>query len=150
MLQDGRKKISSGEDAAFGADASSKKEKWKGKCFGGDCNNCGWPGYKECDCWEEGGGKAGQALKNWKSHGKKPKDEKSKKSSASANATSTVEPDSAWFTTLDSGSSTDDHIDVFLARNESIPELYDSGASQHLSPCRKRFINFVAISPKPI
>ena len=136
-LQDGGKKKSSGEDAAFGADASSKKGKWKGKHFGGNCNNCSWPGHKERDCWEEGGGKAGQAPKNWKLHGKKPKDEKSKKSSASVNATSTAEPDSAWLTTLDSGSSTDDHIDVFLAQNESIPELYDSGTSQHLSPCRE-------------
>ena len=77
----------------------------------------------------------GQALKNWKLHGKKPKDEMSKQSSASANATSTEEPDSAWFTTLDSRSSTDDHIDMFPAQTESIPELYDSGASQHLSLC---------------
>ena len=150
MLQDGREKKSSGKDAAFGADASSKKGKWKGKCFGGDCNNCSWPGHKECNCWEEGGGKAGQAPKNWKSHRKKPKDEKSKKSSASANVTSTVEPDSAWFATLDSGSSTDDHIDVFLAQNESILEFYDSGASQHLSLCHEQFIKFVAIPPKPI
>ena len=115
MLQDGRKKKSSGEDAAFGADASFKKGKWKGKRFSGNCNNCGWPGHKECNCWEEGGGKAGQAPKNWKSCGKEPKDEKSKKSSATANVTSTAEPDSAWFTTLDSGSSTNDHIDMFLA-----------------------------------
>ncbi|KAF8548566.1 hypothetical protein OG21DRAFT_1381450, partial [Imleria badia] len=29
-------------------------------------------------------------------------------------------------------------------------ELYDSGASQHLSPSRERFLNFVSIPPKPI
>ena len=150
MLQDGGKKKSSGKDAVFGADASSKKRKRKGKHFGGDSNNCSWLSHKEHDCWKDGGGKAGQALKNWKLHRKKPKDEKSKKSSASVNVTSTVEPDSAWFTTLDSGSSTDDHIDMFLAQNESILELYDSDASQHLSPCCKQFINFVAIPPKPI
>ena len=78
MLQDRGKKKSSVEGTAFGANASSKKGKWKGKHLGGDCNNCGWHGHKECDCWEEGGGKAGQALKNWKSCGKKPKDENSK------------------------------------------------------------------------
>ena len=51
MLQDSRKKKSSdGEDTAFEADASSKKGKWKGKHFGGDCNNCSLPGHKEYDC----------------------------------------------------------------------------------------------------
>ena len=29
-------------------------------------------------------------------------------------------------------------------------ELYDSGASQHLSPYHKHFVNFVDITPKPI
>lgn len=54
-LQDGgKKKPSGGEDAAFGADASFKG-KGKGKQrFGGSCYNCGWPGHKTHDCWEEG------------------------------------------------------------------------------------------------
>ena len=32
----------------------------------------------------------------------------------------------------------------------SIPELYDSGVSQYLSPSHKHFVNFVSIPPKPI
>ena len=70
------------------------------------------------------------------------KSKKSKKSSVSTNTTSTEEPDS--------GSSINDNIDVFLASNESIPELYDSGTSQHLSSCCEQFINFVTIPHKPI
>ena len=53
-LQNGGKgKSSSSKDAAFGADALSKKEKGKGKKFGGDCWNCGWSGHKHPNCWEE-------------------------------------------------------------------------------------------------
>ncbi|KAF8547405.1 hypothetical protein OG21DRAFT_1380787, partial [Imleria badia] len=32
----------------------------------------------------------------------------------------------------------------------SITKLYDSGASQHLSPCQDQLINFKTIPPKPI
>ena len=60
MLQGGGKgKTPSDKDAAFGANTSSKKGKWKGKKFGGDCYNCGWSSHQNSDCWEEGGGKAG-------------------------------------------------------------------------------------------
>jgi len=34
--------------------------------------------------------------------------------------------------------------------NEETIELYDSGASQHMSPYRHRFLNFKSISPHPI
>ena len=34
--------------------------------------------------------------------------------------------------------------------NSSIPEPYDSGASQHLSPCHKQFLNFTMILARPI
>ena len=35
--------------------------------FDSNCNNCGWYRHKGCDCWEDSGGKAGQAPKTWKS-----------------------------------------------------------------------------------
>ena len=42
-LQNGGKgkNASTGKDAAFRADALSKRGKWSGKKFGGDCHNCG-------------------------------------------------------------------------------------------------------------
>ena len=60
------------------------------------------------DCWDEGGGKEGQALKGWRSHGKKVKDlnpkdlsqsGKGKQSSAKANTAEVEmkEPDGMWF-----------------------------------------------------
>jgi len=44
---------------------------------------------------------------------------------------------------------------AFLAGGDApergvITELYDSGATRHMSPFRDKFINFEAIIPKPI
>ena len=156
MLQGGEKgKTSSGEDAAFGANASSKKGKWKGKKFGSDCYNYGWFGHQNSDCWEEGGEKASQAPKGWKPRGKKTKDDKNKnKSSVYANGTmskkDSAQPDSAWLAVLDPESPTTGVIDAFIACNGNVPELYNSGASQHLSLCHEYFLNFISIPPKPI
>ena len=61
-----------------------------------------------------------------------------------------AQPDSAWLTVLDPKSPTTGVIDAFVARNGNFPELYDSGASQHLSPYHECFLNFVSIPPKPI
>ena len=116
----GKEKSLSSEDAAFGADVSSKKGKGKGKKFGGDCWNCSWSGHKHPNCWEEGREKAGQAPKGWKPHGKKVKDDKSKsKSSVSMNVTTsnkdTTQPDSAWLAVPESKSLIPNQTNVFLA-----------------------------------
>ena len=116
----GKGKSSSSKDVAFRADTSSKKGKGKGKKFGGDCWNCGWSGHKHPNCWEEGGGKASQAPKGWKPHGKKVKDDKSKsKSSVSVNVTTsdkdTTQPDSAWLAMPESESLIPNQTNVFLA-----------------------------------
>ena len=130
-LQDGRKSKGKAvpEDAAFGADASRNRKGQRKKVrFNGTCHNCSWLGHKSCDCWEEGGGKAGQAPKGWKSCGKKSKDLKDSKACSSAHIAD--EPDCVWLALMDSPA------DSYLACTDTmgIPELYDSGASQHLSP----------------
>jgi len=66
VAQSGGKAKSKDDDVAFTAD-SSKRNKGRKPKFNGDCNNCGWTGHMGRDCWEEGGGKAGQAPKGWKS-----------------------------------------------------------------------------------
>ena len=151
----GKGKTPLGKDAAFGTDVLSKKGKWKGKKFSGNCYNCGWSSHWNSDCWEEGGGKASQAPKGWKPRGKKTKDNKNKnKSSVSMNVTTSekdsAQPDSAWLTVLDPKSPTTGIIDAFVACNGNLSELYDSGASQHLSLCCEHFLNFISIPPKPI
>ena len=144
-LQDGGKSKgkAASEDAAFGADASRNGKGQRKKVrFNGTCHNCSWSGHKSCNCWEEGGGKAGQAPKGWKSRGKKSKDSKDLKASVHI----VDEPDCAWLALIDSPA------DSYLAcvDTTSVPELYDSSASQHLSPSREQFLNFVSIPPKPI
>ena len=146
-LQDGRKlkeKAAASEDAAFGADTSkNRKGQWKKFKFTGTCHNCGWMGHKggDCweeggDCWKEGGGKAGQAPKGWKLHGKKPKDSKDPKNPKGSTLAHTADqPDCVWLALIDPPT----EVNSYLARTDttSVPKLYDSGASQHLSPSRK-------------
>lgn len=137
------------EDAAFTANSSDKKG---GQCkprFTGTCHNYGWSGHKSSDCWEEGGGRAGQAPKGWKPHGKKSKDRKGS-SSASAHVTEQSESQSncVWFTSTDLGP--ESHLAHTNPSNPDIPKLYDSGALQHLLPAQERFLNFVSIPPRLI
>ena len=54
------------------------------------------------------------------------------------------QPDCTWRTVHD------DEALLACSDTASIPELYDSRASQHLSPSHERFVNFVSIPPKPI
>ena len=153
-LQDGRKGEKSsrtGKDAAFGADASKKGKGNHHKAkFDGNCNNCSWYRHKGCDCWEEGSEKAGQAPKMWKLQGKKSKDEKDKGKSANV-CTHTTEnqPDSAWLVISDHA---EPHDTYSLAAQDdsSIPELYDSGASQHLSLCCEWFICKTLFFPQDV
>ena len=145
LLQNGGKSKSKSEDAAFLTDGNS----WKGKQhqqksrFPFACNNCGWNGHKKENCWEEGGGKAGQAPKNWKPRGKKNKSggESSKSGQKASTAEKKDEPDGVWLATTDSAGP---------ATTRTTIELYDSGASQHMSPYCDHFVNFKSISLHPI
>lgn len=145
-LQDGGKSKPKNEDAAFQADG----KRWKGRNSRTPitCHNCGWNGHKKEDCWEEGGGKAGQGPKNWKSRGKKNKSGgENSKSGQRANTANEKkdEPDGVWLATVEDASPASAG-----AATSTTVELYDSGASQHMSPYRDRFINFKSISPHPI
>ena len=142
-LQDGGKlkgKAVASEDAAFGADTSKNgKDQRKKFEFTGTCHNCSWTGHKGGDCWEEGGGKAGQAPKGWKLHRKKPKDSKDPKDpKGSTSAHTADQPDCAWLALIDPPT----EVNSYLACTDttSVPELYDSDASQQLSPSRERFL----------
>lgn len=150
QVQDGgkSKNKASSEDAAFRADASKHG---KGPCqkFLGTCHNCGWPEHKGSDCWKEGGGKAGQAPKGWKPQGKKSKNKDSKDTrDFSTSAHMADQPNCTLLVSLEIVP--EDDALLACIDTASIPELYDSGVLQHLSPSRKHFVNFVSIPPKPI
>ena len=131
-LQDSRKskrKAAAFEDAAFRADTSKNgKGQQKKFKFTGTCHNCGWTGHKGGDCWEEGGGKAGQVPKGWKPCGKKSKDSKDLKDLKGSTSVHTVDQsDCAWLALIDPPT----EVNSYLAHIDttSIPKLYDSGAS---------------------
>jgi hypothetical protein len=118
------------------------------------------------DCWEEGGRKHGQAPKSWKPRGKKNKSD-SKNSNASKDSkspqantatTSNNEPDGVWLAedaAYDNAEATTTLSYATLAQGSTssvnaTTELYDSGASLHLSPFCDHFVTFTNIPPKPI
>ena len=167
----GKKSTSSGEDAAYSASSSRK--------FSGNCHNCQKKGHKAEDCWEEGGGKAGQRPKRkWKGHAKgKSKDLKDKAGTADAEGR---EPDGVWFAHAAGSDDEDDWLrevdeadlqgicaetdedeeprssyNSALLAGENLQTgqhmiLFDSGASRHMSSYRDHFSNFKSIVPKAI
>jgi hypothetical protein len=172
LIQSGTKGKSKSDDVAFSADGTSHKGKQhsqKSK-FPYNCNNCGWKGHKKEDCWEEGGGKAGKAPKGYKLQGKKSKskdDNKVKASGSNTDASKSKDdskPDGVWLvsaedireevpesrdtplTAPDSAKLTRHHLNT----QGTTVDLYDSGASQHMSLYQERFINFKSIPPHAI
>ena len=146
---------SKSDDVAFNADLRRDKG-CTTKKFNGDCYNCGWHGHRGRDCWEEGRKKHGQAPKGWRPRGKKNKDSKDSKPLRSVNvAADEKEPDAVWLVVSftdepEAMSSLPFATLAYTGTQTNTIELYDSGASQHLSPYHEHFVNFVDITPKPI
>ncbi|KIN94647.1 hypothetical protein M404DRAFT_167659, partial [Pisolithus tinctorius Marx 270] len=111
------------EDAAYSAKDGKKST----------CENCGKKGHMKDQCWEEGGGKAGQAPKWFQNKGKGKKKEKGTgkaATAASASASSSAQ------------TSADSEPDGTI--------LFDSGASRHMSSYHSKFLDYKPIVPKPI
>ena len=79
--------------------------------------------------------------------GKKSKNKDSKDVKGSASVHVVNQPDCAWFASLDT---VDDEALLTCIDTASVPELYNSGALQHLSSSCECFLNFASIPPKPI
>ena len=58
------------------------------------------------------------------------------------------QPDCVWLVSLEIVP--EDDALLACIDTASVPELYDSGALQHLSPSCECFMNFVSIPPKPM
>ncbi|GBE83911.1 Retrovirus-related Pol polyprotein from transposon TNT 1-94 [Sparassis crispa] len=108
-----------------------------------ECFNCGRRGHMKSECWHAGGGKEGQGLRN-----QNPKKDGDKgKSGMSANTAVSSNTDVHAFTaTFDSAALAHSHT----ADGNIRIEVYDSGATCHISPYRDTFTAFEATPPKPI
>ena len=135
-----------GNDEALTADASKKKKTSKKDV---ECFNCKKRGHMKADCWAPGGGKEGQG----------PKKKKDKDSAASADQQE--QPDiEAWAAIQDTPEvwaaienvPEDEEIEEinFECKTRTESELYDSGASCHMSPFRHQFTSYCPIPPRPI
>jgi len=119
------------ENTAFSTEEGNgrKGNNQKGKCY-----NCGEPGHRKDDCWEEGGGKADQKP-NWlkekekwrkereKKRGEGSTDEK-EKSKAAATATSAITEDAAWMAHF-SDSDLDDDNNTMSSTNITLDDLLE-------------------------
>jgi hypothetical protein len=140
------------QDQAYTTDAQKKGKKCDIECF-----NCRKKGHVRADCWAKGGGKEGQGLRKKHSGSK----EGSKKADTAAGAEQAGEK---------SGKDKDEEIEAWAVVEEEeeeeqspqIPamvadeagggemELYDSGASHHMSLFCEQFTMYRDIPARPI
>jgi len=141
-----------GKGRGKGGSSKSKSDRY--------CTNCEKEGHTKDQCWQEGGGKAGEAPSWWKPHEKKGKDKK--KGSSGANAAEKPDSDSENYAFLVANPIDDeDQENVALAvtsdfqseahaASQSSGIIIDCGATNHFSPNASEFKNFHATSPEPI
>jgi len=160
------------KDVAFQSSEGNKHGK-KGKLPKKqvECFNCHKLGHTQCECWAPGGGKEGQPLPQRK--------DKSKNGDNSAN-TANVTHDGVWSTVTTLAPDIiewhppplrmppDSHPSAYLEEMPEEPmaltytadaittppkitsELYDSGATCHMTPHKDLLSNYVSIMPKLI
>jgi transposase InsO family protein len=120
---------------------------FKGKKRDVECFNCKKRGHIKADCWAKGGGKEGQGP----SRTGKPRGADSA-NSASTEAWAAMED---WAQEEVCDADEDQQGEVVAVGNACTSEgveseLYDSGASRHMSPFRHRFLSYRTIEPRPI
>ena len=135
LTQD-NKKAQPSQDQAFTADSKRK-----------ECTNCKRRGHVQEDCWAKGGGQEGGGPKRGQGRGKER--------AAAADDSADIE---AWaaITEIEWEGEGEESQQAAAAASgartskEVESELYDSGASRHMSPFRHRFITYHPIDPRPI
>ena len=139
------KKPKDGQDEVLGANAGGKnknKNKGKGKSKKDvECFNCGNRGHYKSDCWAKGGGKEGQGPRRRGQDGA---------ASADQQQPSQPQPDIGAWAAIEEVSKEEQDQQSFASELRTQSELYDSGASCHMSPFRQQFISFRPIPPHPI
>ena len=127
------------KDEAFTAEVTKPKKQ---------CSNCKKCGHVKADCWAKGDGKEGQG----------PRKNKDKEETAAVAEEKELE---AWAMIIgEEDVAEEDHVEVVAAAGSSLVqpewvrgtsiELYDSGASRHMTPSRDRFLTYQSIPRIPI
>jgi hypothetical protein len=129
-------KSAGGQDEALTADANKQKKSKKDlECF--NCRKCG---HIRADCWAKGGGKEGQGPKR-----------KGQDGTVSANQQEqSKQPDLEAWAAIEEVTDEEQSQSSFASEPCTESELYDSGASCHMSPFRQQFISYRPIPPRPI
>jgi transposase InsO family protein len=134
------------QDEAFAVDAKKKGKKRDIECF-----NCHKRGHMKSDCWARGGGKEGQAPKR---RGGSKNDSAAGAEQSSGKSSGKSEDVEAWAAIVDveedEGAISGVPAMAADERGDVEAELYDLGASRHMSPFRERFITYNEIPPCPI
>src|SRR5258707_5099699 len=145
-----RRTLQSGkaQDEAFTADSQKKR---KGKKRDVECENCHKKGHTKAQCWAKGGGNEGGGPKR---KGKDDDKKEGDKGAKSAAAITKDESDIEAWAAID-GTEEDDatpHVPIMAIESgvKVQTELYDSGASRHMSPNRKQFVTYREIPARPI
>ncbi len=144
------------KDEALSADSSKKGGKGKGRDKKNvECYNCHKKGHFKSECWKKGSGDEGGGPQRGKGSKDGAKDD-------AAPAEERQEPE-AWALMEDVQEPADNQrpdaaaaaagsilAQAEQARSGIATELYDSGASRHMSPFRDRFVSYSAIPPRAI
>ena len=125
-----------GQEEALTANATKgKRSKRDVECF-----NCKKRGHYKADCWAKGGGKEGQGPKRKGQDGAASADQQQQQS----------QPDIEAWAAIEEVSEGEQSQSSYASEPRTESELYDSGASCHMSPFRKQFVSYRPIPPRPI
>ena len=129
-------KQAEGQDEALTADANKKKKSKRDI----ECFNCKKRGHVKADCWAKGGGKEGQGPKRKGQDGAASADQQQQQS----------QPDMEAWAAIEEVSEEEQNQSHLASEPRTESELYDSGASCHMSPFRQQFVSYRPIPPRPI
>jgi len=161
-----------GKDAAFqAADSKNKGKKAKEPKKDIECFICHKRGHFSHDCYGPGGGKEGQGPCS-KKNGQKPGESSANLTNDAPNGTWSailtgpiVKPPAGipydndpYLEEVEEADNPHKHVIAHIAHaaqithsaNNHTPELYDSGATCHMTPLRDSLAEYRAINPKPI
>jgi transposase InsO family protein len=153
-----KRRLRKGKDKTPDEAFTAEERKYKRKNV--ECYNCHKMGHYKSECWAKGGGKEGQGPRRPRRDEETRNKDKDKSKKESANAAEESPEDESWAAIVDADDADDgsksynissvsaDSAALTSARPEV--ELYDSGASRHMSPFPHRFTNLQSIPPRPI